>query len=230
MIDAAQLLRESAAVLLDFDGPVTPLMPAPANMHAADVARQALTAHGATPPDDIAATSDHLAVIRWTGTHAPQALADVENACTAAETDSARTCTPTPGAHALLAALHATGTPVVIVSNNAAGSIRVYLARHRLSAYVRDVVGRPHLRPDLMKPEPYTVHYALTIAKVRARSAVLIGDSVSDIEVARAAGVRSIGYAKTVQRGNELLEAGADAITRSIASLARDDTPTEGSQ
>ncbi|WP_369370768.1 HAD family hydrolase [Promicromonospora sp. Populi] len=219
MTDAAQLLNEAAAVLLDFDGPVTPLMPAPANMHAADAARQALTAHGAVLPGDIAVTSDHLAVIRWAGTHGPEALADVENACTAAEIDSARTCTPTPGAHELLAALHATGTPVVIVSNNAAEPIHAYLERHGLTAYVRDVVGRPYLRPDLMKPDPHTVHRALTIAEASARRAVLIGDSVSDIEVARAAGVRSIGYAKTQQRGAELREAGADAVTDNMASL-----------
>lgn len=219
MTDAAQLLNESAAVLLDFDGPVTPLMPAPANMHAADAARQALAEHGLTPPDGIATTSDHLAVIRWTGMHASEALADVENACTASEIDSARTCTPTPGAHALLAALHAAGTPVVIVSNNAAEPIRVYLERHSLSAFVRDVVGRPYLRPDLMKPQPHTVNRALAIAEADARSAVLIGDSVSDIEVANAAGVRSIGYATSVRRGAELRDAGADAVTDDIASL-----------
>jgi phosphoglycolate phosphatase len=218
---AAQLLNESSAVLLDFDGPVTPLMPAPANMHAADAARQALAAHGATQPDDLAATSDHLAVIRWTGTHAPDALADVEDACTAAEIESARTCTPTPGAHELLAALHTAATPVVIVSNNAAEPIRVYLERHGLTAYVRDIVGRPRLRPDLMKPEPHTVHRALTIAGADGRSVVLIGDSVSDIEVARVAGVRSIGYAKTRQRGAELRVAGADAVTNSMVGLLR---------
>lgn len=220
MIDAVQLLNESAAVLLDFDGPVTPLMPAPANMRAADAARQALAAHGIESPGSIATTSDHLAVIRWAGTYAPSALADVENACTAAEIDSARTCTPTPGAHELLAALHAAGTPVVIVSNNAAEPIHVYLEHHGLTAYVRDVVGRPHLRPDLMKPKPHTVHRALSIAGTSARSAVLVGDSVSDIEVARAAGVGSIGYAKTVQRGAELREAGANAVTDSMARLA----------
>jgi phosphoglycolate phosphatase-like HAD superfamily hydrolase len=216
----AQLLNESAAVLLDFDGPVTPLMPAPANMHAADAARQAITAHGVTLPDDIAATSDHLAVIRWTGTHASEALADVENACTAAEIDSARTCAPTPGAHALLAALHAAGTPVVIVSNNAAEPIRVYLERHGLTSYVRAGVGRPYLRPDLMKPHPHTVQQALAITETSAESTVLIGDSVSDIAVARATHVRSIGYAKTRQRRAELREVGADALTESMADLA----------
>jgi phosphoglycolate phosphatase len=119
----------------------------------------------------------------------------------------------------LLAALHVAGTPVVIVSNNAAEPIRTYLERHGLAPYVRDVVGRPHLRPDLMKPDPHTVQRALSIAGTSARSAVLIGDSVSDIEVAKAAGVRSIGYAKTRQRGVELREAGADAVVNRIASL-----------
>lgn len=222
MNDAAQLINQAAAVLLDFDGPVTPLMPAPANMHAADAARQAITAHGVTPPDDIATTSDHLAVIRWAGMHAPEALADVENACTAAEFVSARTCTPTPGAHALVAALHAAGTPVVIVSNNAAEPIRAYLDHHHLTTYVRDVIGRPRMRPDLMKPHPHTVQRALQIAGSSPVDTVIIGDSVSDIEVAKTAGVRSIGYAKTRERGIELRDAGADAVVGRMASLIVD--------
>lgn len=219
MIDAAQLLRESVAVLLDFDGPVTPLMPAPANMHAADAARKALSTHGITPPDDIATTSDHLALVRWAGAHAPDALADVDDACTIAEMNSALTCTPTPGAHELLAALHAAGTPVVIVSNNDHSAILNYLQRHKLTAYVRDVIGRPFMRPDLMKPHPHTVERALAIVTSSPDRTVLIGDSVSDIQVARATGVHSIGYAKTPQRGSELHLAGADALTSSIAQL-----------
>jgi phosphoglycolate phosphatase len=220
VIDAAQLLRESAAVLLDFDGPITPLMPAPANMHAADAARGALTAHGITPPGGLATTSDHLALVRWAGAHAPDALADVESASTAAEVDSARRCTPTPGAHALLAALHAAGTPVVIVSNNAAEAIRVYLECHQLTTYVLDVVGRPRHQPSLMKPDPYIVRTARHIAGAHGPDAVLIGDSVSDIEVARAVDVSSIGYAKSPRRGTELLKAGADVVTDSMEFVA----------
>ena len=219
MTDASQLLNESEAVLLDFDGPVTPLMPPPANLHAADAARRALERSGTKPADVIATTSDHLAVIRWTGRYAPDALRDVSDACALAEMDSAKTCTPTPGAHALLAALHAAGTPVVIVSNNEGFAIGIYLDRHHLTAYVRDVIGRPFMRPDLMKPHPHTVERALEVTGSAARDSVLIGDSVSDIEVAKAAGVRSIGYAKTRRRGAELRDAGADAVVDSIASL-----------
>lgn len=219
MTAAVQLLNEAAIVLLDFDGPITPLMPAPANMHAANAARQALEQHGVTPPDEIATTSDHLSVIRWAGTHAPGTLHDVDNACTIAETNSAKVCTPTPGAHALLAALHEAGTPVVIVSNNAAAAIYTYLARHQLNTYVLDVIGRPPMRPDLMKPHPHTIDDALKITGTSAHRAIIIGNSVSDIEVAKATGVRSIGHGKTHQRGIELHEAGADAITTTIVGL-----------
>lgn len=133
--------------------------------------------------------------------------------------DSAKTCTPTPGAHALLAALHAAGTPVVMVSNNEGFAIGIYLDRHHLTPYVRDVIGRPFTRPDLMKPHPHTVERALEITGSSPGSSVLIGDSVSDIEVARTAGVRSIGFAKTRQRGEELREAGADAVVATMTSL-----------
>jgi phosphoglycolate phosphatase len=219
MTDAAELLSVSSVVLLDFDGPVTPLMPAPANMHATDAARLALAAHSVSPPEGIAVTSDHLAVLRWAGKHAPEALADVEAACTRAELESARTCTPTPGAHALLAALHEDDVEVVIVSNNAEPAIDAYCRRHKLGAYLYEIIGRPPMRPDLMKPHPHIVELALEMTWANRRNAILIGDSVSDIEVAQATGIRSIGYGKTRQRGAELQAAGADAVTASMAEL-----------
>jgi HAD superfamily hydrolase (TIGR01509 family) len=216
--DAAVLLGSARALLLDFDGPVTPLMPAPANMHAADAGRAALAVHG-IDASEIRATSDHVAVIRWAGAHAPEALPDVEAACHAAEVEAARSCPPTPGAHELLRALDARNVPVVIVTNNVADAARTYLERWDLTRYVRDVVGRPDRRPDLMKPHPHIIELALRITATNPAATVLIGDSVSDVEVARAVGVRSIGYAKNPRRGAELREAGADAITDSMSDL-----------
>jgi hypothetical protein len=43
---------------------------------------------------------------------------------------------------------------------------------------------------------------------------------VTEIEVRHATGLRSIGYAETPTRGNELHLAGADAITDSNHALA----------
>jgi glyoxylase I family protein len=48
-----------------------------------------------------------------------------------------------------------------------------------------------------MKPHPDSVLHALDILDLPRAQRVLIGDSVTDIEVSRATGLRSIGYAKT---------------------------------
>lgn len=218
MTDARKLLWSARAVLLDFDGPVTPLMPAPLNMKTADSARAALARHG-IDSEEIRTTSDHLAVIRWAGAHAPDALADVEATCTAAEVDAALVSQPTAGAHELMAALSAAGKSVVIVTNNAAEAARAHLQRWNLAEYVRDVVGRPEHQPALMKPNTYSVDEALRIANVEPGDAILIGDSVSDVIVAHAAGVRSLGYAKNPVRGLELDTVGADALTATISNL-----------
>lgn len=219
MTDARTLLWSARAVLLDFDGPVTPLMPAPLNMRAADAAREALARHG-IESTELRETSDHLAIIRWAGAHASDVLQDVEAACIEAEVEAARTSVPTVGAHELITALDEAGIPVVIVTNNAAEAVRTYFDRWALTARVRDVVGRSERKPTLMKPNTHAVEVALRIAGVNPADAVLIGDSVSDVEVAHAAGVLSLGYAKNARRGRELAAARADALTETIEALA----------
>lgn len=220
MSRAADLFAAADAVLLDFDGPVTPLMPAPANLEVANAARAPLLARDIALNDPIGTTSDHLAVLRWTATNAHQALAEVETLCDDAETAAASTAIPTPGTHTLLVRCHQRGKPVVIVSNNAEVAIRAYLERWSLIPYVVAVIGRPVGRPDLMKPNTHTVHEALRVLRIEPDRAVFIGDSVSDVEVSRAVGVPCIGYAKTPRRGEELWEARADAVTSEMAELA----------
>ena len=210
MTTAAELLHAAKAILLDFDGPVTPLMPPPVNAQAADTARAAL--NGIDLPPDIGTTTDHLAVLRWTVTDAPDRLAAVEDACVTAEIAAARISEPTAGALDLLRWCRQQGKPVVIVSNNAADAITTYLHRFEATSLVRGIVGREPRRPDLLKPHPSLVLAALELAQAEPAHAVLIGDSVTDIEVARATGVPSIGYAKTPARGRDLEEGGADAL------------------
>ena len=220
MSHAAELFAAADAVLLDFDGPVTPLIPAPANLAVADAARAPLLARDIVLGDHIGTTSDHLAVLRWAATNAPQALVEVETLCDDTETAAVSTAEPTHGAHDLLVRCHQNGKPVVIVSNNAEGAIRAYLERWSLTPYVVAVVGRPAHRPDLMKPDTHTVDEALRIVRIEPSRAVFIGDSISDVEVSRAVGMQCIGYAKTPCRGDGLRAAGAEAITASMADLA----------
>lgn len=212
--NAAQLVEEARAILLDFDGPVTLLMPPPANAHAADNARAPLA--GLDMPSNVTATSDHLAVLRWTAANAPDHLAAVEQACINAEVEAARDSEPTPGALDFLRACKLLTKPVVIVSNNAAESVVTFLNRYDATSLVRGIVGREPRRPDLLKPHPSLVLAALDLIQVPAADAVLIGDSVTDIQVAQATGVRAIGYAKTPTRGRELEAAGADVVVEDM--------------
>jgi hypothetical protein len=85
----------------------------------------------------------------------------------------------------------------VIVSNNAEPAIEAFLDHHDLRHLVHAVIGRVPGRPELMKPHPDSVLRALDILDRPPAQCVLIGDSVTDIGVSRATGLRSIGYAKT---------------------------------
>ena len=71
-----------------------------------------------------------------------------------------------------------------------------------------------------MKPHPSAVERALDLLDRPAHQSVLVGDSVTDIQVSRATGIRSIGFAKTSIRGRELQAVGADAVTDSVALVA----------
>jgi len=70
-------------------------------------------------------------------------------------------------------------------------------------------VGRPYAEPQRMKPNPESVLRAVRQLNGRPGECVLVGDSVTDIEAARRAGVRSIGFANKPSKYLMLLEAGA---------------------
>jgi phosphoglycolate phosphatase len=108
----------------------------------------------------------------------------------------------------------------VIVSNNAAVAIEEYLELHGLTNYVAAIFGRPFGRPGVMKPNPGLVNQAVQELGDEPADCVMIGDSITDIEASRTAGVRSIGYAKTPQRGLDLAAVGADAVTNDMVALA----------
>jgi HAD superfamily hydrolase (TIGR01509 family) len=90
--------------------------------------------------------------------------------------------------------------PVAVVSNNSAGAVTAYLTSRRLAAHVSPVVGRSYARPDQMKPNPEPIWQSTRALNITPHRAVLVGDSLSDIEGARAAGICSVGYANTPPR------------------------------
>lgn len=220
---AARLLVAAAsAVLLDFDGPVGEVFAGyPAGRVADDVRR---VIHAAGMPlldglDDLADTQDPLTVLRLVAQRRPDLTGAVDDALTIAELHASCTARPTAGARAFVVACRTARRPVVIVSNNSAACVRAYLARHDLAGHVTAVLGRPRHRPDLLKPHPGLVETALARVGVEPARAVLIGDSVTDVEVALACRVPVIGLANKPGKRDRLAAAGAEVIIEATTEL-----------
>ncbi|MGL5866584.1 MAG: HAD family hydrolase [Dermatophilaceae bacterium] len=219
-MNAAELVAQAAVVLLDFDGPITPLMPPPVNAEAAETARAALRPFVGRFPEGIETTTDHLAILRYTGQHHPNALPAVEQACIDAEVTAAQTAIPTDGAQELLVTCANRGQPVAIVSNNDRACIDTFLERHHWTDLVEAIVGRTPGHPDLMKPDPASVVAALAALHAKADSAVLIGDSPGDVEASRrAGGVPAIAFVNRPSKRGALTRANPAAVLESIAVL-----------
>ncbi|GID95218.1 hydrolase [Amorphoplanes digitatis] len=204
--------------MLDFDGPVCSVF---AGLPAARVAAELvglLRAERVDLPSDVAAESDPLAVIRWTGYHCDSALtAAVEDALTALELRAVASAVPTPYGHDVIRSGRGVGLAVAIVSNNSGRAVSAYLAAHGLADQVVRVVGRLYARPELMKPEPGMVLDAVRAVGGEPRACVLVGDSMSDIVAARAAGARVVGYAN---RPSKVVPfAVADALITTMADV-----------
>ncbi|MFG2992322.1 HAD family hydrolase [Streptomyces sp. NPDC048257] len=209
----AVVLGASKAVLFDFDGPVCDVF---RGLNAPDVAEELADLLAVLAPalETLARTTDDpMEIHRLSQEGGSTVLAAVEAALTAAEIRAVRAAgDPTPGAVDALHAARYTGRHIAIVSNNSAECVREYLTQHGLSGVVSEIIGRPALRPDLMKPSPHPLLSAASALGVAPGRTVLVGDSVTDIEAAHAAGAKSIGYANKVPKRASLADVGADVV------------------
>lgn len=217
----AHVFTQTRALLLDFDGPICPIFPNGRDAEVADDLRAVIRRHDIDLPPAVDGTSNPLRVLRFAyELEQPGLLAEVEEILGDAELRAAHNAVPTPDADGVMEAAHETGRPLVIVSNNSAPAIEAYLELHKLRHLILAVVGRAPGRPDLMKPHPDAVNRALAVLDRPASDCVIVGDSLTDIEIAHATGVLSIGYIKSPSRRSGLLAAQPNAVTQSMATLA----------
>ncbi|QHC25262.1 HAD family hydrolase [Streptomyces sp. GS7] len=219
--ELSKTLAGASAVLFDFDGPLCDVfagMPAP--KVAGELARKA-SAHDAALRAKLAATDDPIEVLRLAFDADPEIGSEVDQALTAAEVEAVAVAgAPTAGAVAALEAVKAAGRRIAVVSNNSAECVRSFLARHLLDEHVREVIGRPVNRPDLMKPHPHSLLRAAELLEVSPSECVLIGDSITDIQAAHLAGGTAIGYANKPHKRDAFVEAGAEAVTEYMKAIA----------
>jgi phosphoglycolate phosphatase len=121
-----------------------------------------------------------------------------------------------PGVAALLHRLHAAGRLLGVATGMSDRGLEACLARHGVRALFATLQTADR-HPS--KPHPAMLEAALFEAGCAPRDAVMVGDTVFDVAMARAAGVRAVGVAWGYHEGAELVEAGAAGVAQSIAEL-----------
>ncbi|MFF0428987.1 HAD family hydrolase [Streptomyces sp. NPDC004520] len=216
-----ETLANARVILFDFDGPVCDVF---AGLPAPEVAGELtalLSAENEAAGAKAAQTDDPIEVLRIAH-EADSALGQkIEQALTDAEVRAVAVAgQPTPGAAEALRAARSAGRGVAVVSNNSAECVRTFLKRHGLDEYAAKIVGRPSEQPHLMKPNPFPLITAAELMHVDVTSCTLIGDSLTDIQAAHAAGATVIGYANKPHKSEAFTKAQADVVTQDMQSIA----------
>ncbi|MGW0366661.1 HAD family hydrolase [Streptomyces sp. NPDC002990] len=217
----AGVLANARVVFFDFDGPMCDVF---AGLPAPKVAEQLtalLSSQDEAAGAKAAETDDPIEVLRIA--HETDAIIgqEIERALTEAEVEAVAVAgPPTPGAVEALQAARSSGRIVVVVSNNSADCVGRFVEAHGLGEYVTGIVGRPSGQPHLMKPNPYPLITAAEQAHMDVTHCTLIGDSLTDIQAAQAAGTTVIGYANKPHKAALFAEAGADTVTDDMQAIA----------
>jgi len=122
-----------------------------------------------------------------------------------------------PGARETVQALAGRADTVLgIATGKSVRGVRMVLGHHGLYEHFV-TVQTADTAPS--KPHPDMIHAAVRETGVAPRDAVMIGDTVFDIEMARAAGVASIGVSWGYHPADELRAAGADVVIEDFTQL-----------
>ncbi|MFD4786031.1 HAD family hydrolase [Streptomyces sp. NPDC058459] len=219
-------LREmigARVVLWDFDGPVCRLFARHRAERVAAGLMEWLAARGLRGllDEDERDTPDPQVVLRAVDRRHPGSdlVTELEERLTQDELLAAASAWPTPYADPLIRTWTAAGSRMAVTTNNSPRVVRAYLAGRGLTGcFAPHIYGRTaELRH--LKPDPHCLERALAALDAAPGSALMIGDSPSDLEAAERAGVRFLGYAPGEQRAGQLRAAGAGTVLTSLEPL-----------
>jgi HAD superfamily hydrolase (TIGR01549 family) len=215
----ADVMSRSTCLLFDFDGPICGIFAGlPAPSIAADL-RELVAGRGADIPREVATSDDPFDVLRYAATINPDLTQAVADELREMELRAVDVADATPHARQVIEVAHRAGRAIAAVSNNSCEAVTRYLAIAGLAPMFTRIIGRTDPDPDLLKPNPHLITRAVKELGTDPAGCVLIGDSLSDIEGARNAGVLSIGYANKPGKLERFTAAGADAVITSMGEL-----------
>jgi len=200
----AQLITESAGLLLDFDGPVCDVY---AGSSPERIATEVSTIFGLEIDTD-----DPLDLIAHALTTGGP-VDDIHQALTDTELEAVRSATETPGIRHLVESYQG---PIAIVSNNAGEAIEAWLTAAKLRAFVQVVTGRD---PRRMKPDPWSLMTSAEAIGCEPDQCVFVGDSLTDAQAAAQAGVPIVALANRRQKRQMFAAEGCMMIVASIQEL-----------
>jgi phosphoglycolate phosphatase len=116
-----------------------------------------------------------------------------------------------PGIAPLLDRLRASGWLLGVATGKSARGLDHCLAANGLGSHF-STLQTADRHPS--KPHPAMLDAALAEVMAEPEYAVMIGDTVYDMQMARAVGVRALGVAWGYHEADELLEAGAEAVAQ----------------
>ncbi|MEU4740091.1 HAD family phosphatase [Actinosynnema sp. NPDC023658] len=216
------ILMTTDALFLDFDGPICSIFASLPAHHVASQLRKVLADGGHQElPAEIEKTEDPFDVFSYAATLGTGKAHYLEAALRAHEVEAVATAEPTLGAHDLIHAWHATGRKLAVVSNNSQAAVNAYLHLHNLVHLVHTVSARTEPDPAALKPSPQLIDQAAEALTVPPSKCTLVGDSLTDLRAANAAGTRSIGYANKPGKAERFATERPSAITTSMATLDR---------
>jgi phosphoglycolate phosphatase len=122
-----------------------------------------------------------------------------------------------PGVAAGLAALHARGFKLAVVTNKPKDAAIALLSELRLKQWIAAVVGGDSCANR--KPHPQPLLMACELLEVRPEHALMVGDSATDVQAARAAGVRVVCVPYGYNEGADPRQLPCDAMVEQLTDL-----------
>ncbi|MEV5335686.1 HAD family hydrolase [Streptomyces werraensis] len=223
--DLRNLIEGARVVLWDFDGPVCRLF---ASHSAERVARDLVEwlegrgLHGLLDESARESLDPHV-VLRAVDRRHPGSdlVAELEERLTHEELKAAASARPTPYADPLVRTWTAVGARLAVTTNNSPRVVKEYLAsRDLLPCFAPHIYGRTQELRHL-KPHPHCIRRALNAMGAAPATALMIGDTPSDFQAARAAGVPFLGYARNERKNKLLREAGAEMVVGSLEPVLK---------
>jgi phosphoglycolate phosphatase len=216
----AGILDRARCLLIDFDGPICDIYAGITDATVADRLRKVITGQGITAmPAAITSSHDPIAVFDYAATLSPELGALAETEMAGQEVAAVATARPVPYVHEVITSARDSGRLIAIVSNNSDRAVRAYLDQHGLADRIDLISARTSPDPALLKPSPHLLTQAITGLNAEPAECVIIGDSITDIQAARLAGIASIGYANRPGKYDDFTAEGATAVVTSLADL-----------